>query len=58
MTIIELNIAGLHVTRSAPSRAEVKQSWQRRRAFGRNGRWAGWSATHLRSRQPADRRAA
>jgi hypothetical protein len=29
MTIIELNIAGLHITHSAPSRRAIKRSWQR-----------------------------
>jgi hypothetical protein len=29
VTIIELNIAGLHLTRSAPSRRAVKRTWQR-----------------------------
>jgi hypothetical protein len=59
MTIIELNIAGLHVTRSAPSRAAVMRSWQRNfKALGRNVRTAGCSAANLRPRPAADRPAA
>lgn len=55
MTIIELNIAGLHVTRSAPdfSREVFKQSC---RALRRNV--SHWPATHLRTRRAADRSAA
>jgi hypothetical protein len=59
MTIIELNIARLHVTGYAPSRAAVIQAWQRPfRAFGRNVKNAGWSTGHLRPRHAADRPAA
>ena len=37
MTIIELNIAGLHLTRSAPDYEGVSRSWRRNcRAWRRN----------------------
>jgi hypothetical protein len=40
MTIIELNIAGLHITHSAPSRRAIKRSWQRNyRAWRQNVHW-------------------
>jgi hypothetical protein len=55
MTIIELNIAGLRVTRSAPdfSREVFKQSY---RALRRNV--AHWPAAHIRTRRSPDRSAA
>jgi hypothetical protein len=55
MTIIELNIAGLHVTRTAPdfSRDVFKRSCQ---SLRRNV--AHWPAAHLRTRRAADRSAA
>jgi hypothetical protein len=59
MTIIELNIAGLHVTRFAPSRAAVMRSWQRNfRTLSRNVKNAGCSVAHVRPRPAADRPAA
>jgi hypothetical protein len=55
MTIIELNIAGLHVTRSAPgfSREVFKRSY---RALRHNV--AHWPAAHIRTRRAPDRSAA
>lgn len=58
MTIIELNIAGLHLTRSTPSRKTVKRSWQRNyRTWRQTVRTGQWRAAHGRARQ-AERSAA
>ncbi|HEY7050526.1 MAG TPA: hypothetical protein VH496_00110 [Mycobacterium sp.] len=56
MTIIELNIAGLHLTRSTPSRRAVKRSWHRNCQTWRQNRNAPW--TQLRGRQATERPAA
>ncbi len=50
MTIIELNIAGLHVTRSGSdfTREAFKRMWQRK----------SWRPAHLRPRQAPERSAA
>jgi hypothetical protein len=59
MTIIELNIAGLHVTRSRPdfTREAFKRSWQRNcREFRRKS--AQWRPAPLRTRPASERPAA
>jgi hypothetical protein len=57
--IIELNIAGLHFTGQAPSRAVVMRLWHRQlRSWSRNVKTAGRTATHLRARPAVDRSAA
>jgi hypothetical protein len=54
MTIIELNIAGLHVT---GSRAAFKRSWQRNfRVLKRKS--AQWRPVHMRPRHAPQRSAA
>ena len=59
MTIIELNIAGLHVTRPAPSRRALKRSWQRNyRALRRNVKTVSWLPAQIRPRQASERPAA
>ncbi|HZQ32414.1 MAG TPA: hypothetical protein VFB19_11840 [Mycobacterium sp.] len=58
MTIIELNIAGLHLTRSTPSRKAVKRSFQRNcRTWRQTVRTGQWRTSHVRARQ-AERSAA
>ena len=56
MTIIELNIVGLHLTRTAPdfTREAFAQSWRRLLATAGN---VHWPIDH-RSRDAADRSAA
>lgn len=59
MTIIELNIAGLHVTRSGPdfTREALMKSWQRNcREFRRKS--AHWRPAYRRPRPTSERPAA
>jgi len=57
MTIIELNIAGLHVTGSTSDLTRVQRSWQRScRALRRTVKSVNWRA--VPPRQPAAERPA
>jgi hypothetical protein len=59
MTIIEVNIAGLHVTRSTPSGRAIKRSWQRNyRAWRHHVHWMHWPAAGLRPDAASDSSAA